>query len=438
VQAAEETDNPVVKEMLEKEKVADWFSCLPLRKGVNPLSISPNFEDFIFEMMTHADYDDYWKGLGTNWMEYYGQTSDIPMIHISGWYDAYCQTAIDNYIGLSRAKKSPVRLMMGPWLHGKTTQTHAGDVDFGPESVVPDFYKGFHLRWFDCFLKGERNGVEREPAIRLFIMGTGDGHKDGNGRLFHGGYWRTEEDWPLPGTRFTNYYFHQDGSLSPELQGTDESPTTYTYDPGHPVPTIGGALAASEPVLTGGAFDQREKEYKGDPGKGFFGSRPPYLPLKARPDVVVFQTEPLKEDVEVTGPIVVKLYASSTAVDTDFTAKLVDVYPPSRDFPTGFEMNLTDGIIRARYRNSPGRQELMIPGEIYEFLIEPFPTANVFKKGHRIRIDVASSNFPKFDVNPNTGEPLGMERRKVKADNTVYHDSTHPSHVVLPIIPAKR
>jgi putative CocE/NonD family hydrolase len=145
----------------------------------------------------------------------------------------------------------------------------------------------------------------------------------------------------------------------------------------------------------------------------------------------------LKDDVEVIGPIVVNLYASSTAVDTDFTAKLLDVYPPSKDFPTGFDMNLTDGIMRARYRNSPEKQELMKPGEVYKFVIEPFPTANVFKKGHRIRIDISSSNFPRFDVNPNTGEPLGQNRRMVIADNSIYHDMGHRSHVVLPLVPRK-
>jgi putative CocE/NonD family hydrolase len=162
------------------------------------------------------------------------------------------------------------------------------------------------------------------------------------------------------------------------------------------------------------------------------------LPLKARHDVVVFQTEPLKEDIEVTGPITVKLHASSNAPDTDFTAKLIDVYPPSKDFPSGFEMNLTDGIIRARYRNSAQHQELMKPGEIYLFTIEPFGTANVFKQGHRIRIDISSSNFPRFDVNPNSGEPLGLNRRSIKTDNSIYHDEHHPSHVILPIIPSRK
>ena len=154
--------------------------------------------------------------------------------------------------------------------------------------------------------------------------------------------------------------------------------------------------------------------------------------------MVVFQTEPLEEDVEVVGPITVMLYAASTAVDTDFTAKLIDVYPPSQDFPSGFDMNLTDGIIRARYRNSPEEQEFMMPGDVYEFVIEPFPTGNVLKKGHRIRIDISSSNFPRFDVNPNTGEPLGKHRRMIVADNSIYHDAAHSSHVVLPIVPTRR
>ena len=150
--------------------------------------------------------------------------------------------------------------------------------------------------------------------------------------------------------------------------------------------------------------------------------------------MLVFQTEPLAADTEVVGPIIVKLFAASTAPDTDFTAKLVDVYPPSKDYPTGFEMNLTDGIIRARYRNSPEKPELMKPGEVYKFEIEPFPTANVFKKGHRIRVDISSSNFPRFDVNPNTGEPIGMNRREQTADNSVYHDAAHLSSIVLPIV----
>jgi putative CocE/NonD family hydrolase len=261
-------------------------------------------------------------------------------------------------------------------------------------------------------------------------MGGGDGRKDANGRLYHGGRWISAPSWPLPETRFTRYYFHGDGSLSERIPTESESKTTYTFDPRDPVPTLGGAFSSTGPVFEPGAYHQEERE-------GIYGAKPPYLPLSARPDVVVFQTEPLASDVEVVGPIVVQLHASSTSLDTDFTAKLVDVHPPSSDFPSGFEMNLTDGILRARYRNGPERQQLMNPGEIYRFEIEPFPTANVFKRGHRIRVDISSSNFPRFDVNPNTGEPLGMNRRMENGDNTLYHDALRPSHVVLPIVERK-
>ena len=430
-----ETDDPVIKEMFTRERVADWFQRLPLKRGRNPLSVSPNFEDYIFKMMTHSDYDDFWKQMGVNWAEYYEQTSDIPMIHCSGWYDNYCGTAIDNYVGLSKLKRSPVRLLLGPWTHGPFDQTHSGDVEFGPQAAIQSFEYDWHLRWYDCFLKGKRNGVRAEPAVRLFVMGTGDGHKDENERLFHGGYWRMSEQWPLSNTRFTKYYFRADGLLTHEEPSADEPSITYTFDPRHPVPTIGGSMAASKPLWVGGAFDQRERPFDGDPEQGFYGSRPPFLPLKTRHDVVAYQTEPLQQDVEVVGPIEITLHASSNRMDTDFTAKLIDVYPPSSDFPSGFEMNLTDGILRARYRNGPEKQELLTPGTVYRFTIRPFGTANVFKKGHRIRVDISSSNFPRFDVNPNTGEPLGLNRRFLSADNTIYHDAGHASYVVLPIVP---
>ncbi len=428
-QLQDETDDPVVMEMLERETVQDWYSAVPIRKGLNPLSIAPNFEDYYLDQATRADYDDYWKGLGLNWEEYYDQTSDIPMLHIGGWYDIYVRTTIDNFVELGRRKHSPIRMLIGPWTHGGNGRSFAGDVEFGPEAAAPGWSNGFHLRWFDHFLKGQQNGVGQESSIRLFVMGGGTGTRDANGRLVHGGYWRDEDEWPLPNTVFTNYYFHGDGTLSPQrpIAGTQRS-TTYTYDPEHPVPTIGGGVSSR---LGEGAFDQREHP-------DIYGSRPPYLPLKARQDVVVFQTPPLEEDTQIIGPIVVTLYASSTAVDTDFTAKLVDVYPPSRDFPSGFDMNLTDGVVRARYRGRRHTAELIEPGEVYEFVIEPFATANIFKKGHRIRIDISSSNFPRFDVNPNTGEPLGLSRRVIKADNTIFHNLNHPSHVVLPIVPLPR
>ena len=429
--------DPLVRAALEVEPVEKWFAAMPLRKGLNPLSISPEFETYLLEQLTRGDYDQFWKGLGNNWSEYYAQTSDIPMLHVGGWYDSYCASTLENYAGLSKTKKSPIRLLIGPWTHGANSRTSAGDVEFGPESAIPDFAREFHIAWFDFYLKNKPTSVDAWPPIRLFVMGTGDGRKTPNGRLYHGGYWRNATAWPLPDTTFVRYFFHADGRLDTTAPAAGIEPTTYRYDPLNPVPTIGGAFSGA---LKRGPFDQREREFKslrGGSENGFYGSKPPFLPLKSRADIVVFQTDPLKEDVEVVGPIAVTLFASSTAVDTDFTAKLVDVYPPSKDFPAGFDMNITDGIIRARYRSSPARQELMKPGEVYTFTIEPFPTANVFKKGHRIRIDISSSNFPRFDVNPNTGEPLGQHRRMIAADNSIYHDTSRASHVVLPLAPRK-
>lgn len=425
-QLSAETDDPIVRKMLDIDSIHHWLTAMPIRKGLNPLSVSPNFEDYILEMMTHGDYDEYWKHLDINWVEYYDQTADIPMLLVSGWYDSYAGGTVHNYNELSRRLESDVHLLMGPWTHGGNTRSYAGHVEFGHDAAIPDFYDHFHLRWFDHYLKDIT--AERFAKVMVFVMGTGNGEKDENDRLYHGGYWLESATWPLAETDFTPYYLHPDSSLRREAPKVAASSTTYTFDPDNPVQTIGGSFSSTSPVFEPGAYDQREAD-------AVFGATLPYLPLKSRDDVLVFQTAPLETDVTVIGPIKVRLFVASTAVDTDFTAKLVDVYPPTADFPTGFDMNITDGILRARYRDRADRQEMLSPGEIYEIEITPFPTANVFKKGHRIRIDVSSSNFPRFDVNPNTGEPLGKNRRRIKADNTVYHDAARASHIVLPVVP---
>ena len=195
------------------------------------------------------------------------------------------------------------------------------------------------------------------------------------------------------------------------------------------MPTIGGNISSGNDIMLQGAWDQR--------GGPHVWNWPKPIPLSARNDVVVFQTEPLADDVEVTGEIEVKLWVSSTAADTDFTAKLIDVYPPSADFPGGFDLNIGDGIVRARFRESLEEEKLMEPGKVYPLTIKLYPTSNVFKKGHRIRVDISSSNFPRFDVNPNTGEPLNEHRRMEIATNTIHHDSEHPRTSCLPVIPAK-
>jgi putative CocE/NonD family hydrolase len=426
-QLAADTRDPAVKALLKREKVEDWYMVQPMKRGLNPLSVDPQYESWYLDFYEHADYDAFWKDPMVNWSEHYAETADIPMLQIGGWYDIFLAGTFQNYVSLAKIKRSPQRLLVGPWTHHGNTRPYAGDVSFGRDAAIADFDTTFHLRWFDHFLKNEPTGVESVAPIRLFIMGTGDGHRDADGRLFHGGYWRDETAWPIPGTRFVSYYFHADGSLSTARPAEANSSTTYTYDPAHPVPTIGGGSSAR---LKDGAYDQRE-----DPR--FPTSRPPYLPLRSRSDVLVFETAPLTDDVEVTGPISVVVFASSNRTDTDFTAKLIDVYPSSADWPGGFDLNLTDAIVRGRYRATRDHAELLTPGKVYQFTIEPFPTANVFKKGHRIRVDISSSNFPRFDANPNTGEPLGRNRRSVTADNTVYHDAAYPSHIVLPIAPAR-
>jgi putative CocE/NonD family hydrolase len=416
-----------VRALLTKEKVEDWYGAT-WRRGLNPLSVSREYEGWFFDFWERADYDAFWKDPMMAWDEHYPETADIPMLHVGGWYDIFLAGTFRNFVNLRALKRAPQRLLVGPWTHSGNHRAYAGDVSFGDSAAIVDFLTDFHVRWFDFALKGERNGAERDAPVRLFVMGTGDGRKDASGRLFHGGYWRDATEWPLAGTRFEPWYFHADGSLRRERPTAATASTRYTFDPRHPVPTIGGGSSAR---LKDGAYDQRE-----DPR--FPPSSAPWLPLRTRPDVLVFQSEPLAEDLEVIGPITVIVHASASTVDTDLTAKLIDVHPSSVDFPGGFDLNLTDAIVRARYRASRERAELLEPGRVYEFTIEPFPTANVFRKGHRIRVDISSSNFPRFDVNPNTGEPIGRHTRMVPSDITVHHSATYPSHIVLPLAPARR
>ena len=411
-----------------------WFARLPWKRGASPLSAAPDYETYVFDQWEHGTFDAYWKQMGL-WAEgFYDRFSDAPMVHMSAWYDPYPRTATTNYVGLSRRKKGPVRLILGPWTHGDRSITYAGDVDFGPAATLDGQlaadYLALRVRWFDAWLKGERNGVAAEPAVRIFVMGGGSGRRNAEGRLDHGGRWRAERDWPIPDAAETAFHLHADGRLSAEPPGHDAAPRSWTHDPRHPVPSIGGTITSGKPVMVGGAFDQREEPR-------FFGSREPYRPLADRPDVLVFHTEPLTEDVEVTGPIVARLHVASDRPDTDFTIKLIDVYPPNPDYPAGFAMNLTDGILRARYRTSWERPGPLTPGEPAEVTIEAFPTSNLFKAGHRIRLDIASSNFPHFDVNPSTGGPEGGGDIGVMASNTLFMDAARPSRVILPIVPPR-
>ncbi|HKD90694.1 MAG TPA: CocE/NonD family hydrolase, partial [Terriglobales bacterium] len=326
----------------------------------------------------------------------------------------------------------------GPWTHGGQTHSNAGDADFGSDAGID--FNAFRLRWFDHWLKGIDNHIEADAPVRIFVMGGGDAHRTAEGRLLVGGRWRDEHEWPLARTKYTPWYLHADGVLSPEKPTGSDLPSVYLFDPRNPVPTLGGGISsencnrAADPKCTDlmprGAVDQKCRP-------DFWACNGDARPLSARNDILVFQSAPLEQDMEVTGPLVVKLWISSTAPDTDFTAKLIDVYPPNRDFPAGVDLNVNDGITRARYRNTLAKPELMERGGIYPITIELYPTSVVFKKGHRIRVDISSSNFPRFDVNPNTNELVGQNRRWSIAENGVYHDPQHPSHIVLPVIPAQ-
>ncbi len=446
--------DPIRVKALQAIDIKGWFARMPWKRGHSPLTPAPEYESYVYDQWEHGTFDSFWKQLGIYAAGFYDAFSDAPMVFMSAWYDPYPRSATDNYIALSRKKKGPVRLILGPWTHGDRTLTYAGEVDFGAAATIdgnlaPDFLT-LRLHWFDCWLKGRRNGVEAEPAVRLFVMGGGSGRRNQLGRMEHGGHWRAEKDWPIPDVRNTKYYLHGGGDegggsgetggggagssgsgrLAIELPAVGAAPVSYDFDPEHPVPSIGGTITSGEPVMRGGAYDQRE-------GPRFFGSREPYIPLAARPDVLVFETEALASDMEVTGPIVAKLWISSDRPDTDFTIKLIDVYPPNEDYPDGFAMNVTDGIMRVRYRKSWEKPELLQPGEVAQVSVEAFPTANLFKRGHRIRLDVSSSNFPHFDVNPNTGAPEASGLTRQVARNTLYLDRERASYVVLPLVPPR-
>ncbi len=334
----------------------------------------------------------------------------VPSYNAGGWYDIFLAGTIRNYQEMRAHGTTPearqARLLIGPWSHSNSTHT-VGDVAFGYGASAAlinlqiDFMS-LQLRWFDRWLKGIENGIDREPPVKIFVMGEN--------------VWRDEQDWPLARALPTPFYLHSnghantlegDGSLDTELPG-DESADRFVYDPLNPVPTLGGALLMPA-IYRSGARDQQ--------------------PIERRADMLVYTSAPLERDLEVTGPVTVTLWAASSAPDTDFVARLVDVHPD------GFAQNLTDGIIRARYRHSLQAPELLEPGKAYEYTIDLWATSNLFKAGHRIRLDITSSNFPRWDRNLNTGHEIGADAEMQSATQTILHSRVYPSHVLLPVIP---
>ena len=429
-------NDPLLKAALDAQDLKEWFSRMPWRPGQSPLRFVPEYERYLFDQWTHETFDEFWQQPGIYAEGFYDTMARVPTVLMSSWYDAYVRSTMDNFAALSKLDPiaAPTYLIMGSWLHGDRNVPFSGDVDFGPaamiEGQIADDWLAFRAQWFDRWLKPAMSEVTRpDPVARIFLMGGGSGVRNAEGRMQHGGAWIESSQWPLADTRFTCFYLRKGGVLSEQPPAETDASVSYAFDPSNPVPTIGGALTSGAPVFEGGAFDQREDER-------FFGARNPGVPLAARNDIVVFETPPLEEDVAVVGPVVVRLWISSDAPDTDFTAKLIDMYPPNSDYPEGFAMNLTDGIFRCRFHKSWSEPKFLESGRIVEIEIEPFATANLFKRGHRIRLDISSSNFPHFDVNPNSGESPALARAPRIAVNTVYMGTDNRSHLVLPIVPA--
>ena len=401
--------------LAEQARLGQWARVNPWLRGDSPLTAAPEYEAYIVDQWAHECFDDYWCQSGLYARGRYRQFPDVPMVHLSSWYDPYALTAAENYCGLRQGRRSPAKLVLGPWTHGQRSKTYAGDVDFGPaatldQNLAPD-YQRLREDWFDAHL---RDGVGRylPESVHYFLMGGGSGLKNASGRMDHGGCWKAAADWPPPESVETAFYLHPQGELHARPYAGEAS-LGYRFDPTDPVPTIGGATASGAPLMVAGAFDQRESE-------GLYGARQPGRALADRDDVLVFQTAPLAQAVDVVGPIQATLWVSTSALDTDFTIKLIDLYPPNADYPHGYAMNLSHGILRLRFRNGFERAELAEPGQVYPITISAFPTANRFAAGHRIRLDISSSNFPHFDVNPNSGAPAGERSDPVLAKNRVH------------------
>jgi putative CocE/NonD family hydrolase len=370
-------------------------------------SLAPYFGDWL----EHPNYDEYWKQISIE--EHYSAIA-VPALHVAAWYDIFLGGSLRNYQGIkqhggSQAARAGQQLLVTIGGHSGSGRK-IGDVDFGPaaEEKPED---NVTLDWYDYLFKGVENAFASPKKVKIFVMGANQ--------------WREEEHWPLERAQSTTYFLHSvakanslrgDGSLSGQAPAK-ESPDEYVYDPARPTPTVGGPLCCDAAGWPPGPRDQRAVE--------------------GRDDVLVYSTPPLQEDMEVTGPVSLELYAKSSAVDTDFTAKLVDVWPD------GFAQNLTEGILRMRYRESQEAPRLLTPGEIYKFSVDLWATSNVFKKGHRVRLEISSSNFPRFDRNLNTGSTRyirtssSQEEQFVPAINLIYHDLEHPSALVLPVVPAR-
>lgn len=425
--------DPARKAALAAQDLRNWMAVNPWRTGHSPISAAPEYEDYIVRQWADECFNSGWMWPGLYARGHYGAFPDIPILHVCSWYDPYALSTPQNFQGLSgNDRRAPGRLIMGPWTHGQRSVTHAGEVDFGPDATLDGTlasdYTALRRAFLDHHLLHRPDVPDPLPhPVSLFIMGGGPGGRNEQGRWRHGGRWRHFSAWPPVEAQTTAFHLSPDGGL---ITGAVEQGTrSWDHDPGNPVPSIGGAVASGGAIIPAGAYDQRERE-------GWLACPQPGRALADRPDILVFRTPRLDRDMVVAGPIKVRLYLSSSAVDTDIVVKLVDEYPDAADGTPGFAMNLCHGIIRARFRDGFDRPRLMQPGQVHAFEIEMFPTANRFQAGHHIRLDVASSHFPHFDVNPGTGTLAGQDPGSpVIAHNTLHMGPLHPSHILLPLLP---
>lgn len=427
--APETAADPERSAALAAVDIREWVSALPWQEGRSPLVSAPDYEAYVLELWRRECFDSFWRQPAFYAIGHHDRFPDVPMVFMSSWYDPYAVTAIENFTGLSTGRKGPVRLILGPWTHGQRSVTFSGEVDFGAEAPLDGNLAADYLvlrqAFFDHHMKASRTDPLPHP-VSYFRMGGGPGTRTPEGRLLHGGVWKSAATWPPPGVRPETLWLGEAGRLSVEPPGRPGS-VSWRHDPFDPVPTVGGATASGAPLMQAGAFDQRERADQ-------FAHHRPGRPLADRADVIIFESAPLDEPLEVSGSLEALLHVASSAPDTDITLKLVDVHPPSPDWPEGFAMNLAHGILRLRFRNGFDAPRLLQPGAIEPVRLRCFPTSNLFLRGHRIRLEVASSNFPHFDINSGTGQPAGAQCLPVCVTNRIHWSPDHPSHIVLPVV----
>lgn len=422
--------DPARRAALEREDVRCWLGVRPWREGHSPIAAAPEYEQFVLDQWRHERFDGFWRRDEFHAAGAWDRFPDVPVMLISSWYDPYARSAVENFTGLGARKQAPLHLVLGPWTHGQRSVTFAGDVDFGPDApldgALAQDYDALRQAFFDHHLRRLPCAPPLPAPVCYFLMGGGPGGRDGAGRLRHGGRWCQARTWPPEGTCETALFLQPAGLLA-GAPPSGPARADWIHDPLHPVPTVGGAIASGAPVMTAGAFDQRERPDS-------FGSTCPGRALADRPDTVIFQTAPLDRPVAVAGRFRARLWVVSDAQDTDIAMTLIDVHPPQPGYPDGFAMNLAHGILRLRFRSGFDEPVPLRPGEPVEVLVEGFPTANLFLPGHRIRVQVASSNFPHFDVSPGVFAAAGADVEPQRVRNAILMGPDHPSRILLDVL----